>query len=107
MGFALKFFDVFGEDYETAPIILEDYTMEHVGNIPALQQSNPSSCPSIVEALENLPNQVISPNTVNCQEQSYGVGYAAQCGVTYSLTFTGNPGYLKQLEVDYYLDGDR
>lgn len=105
--FALKFYDLFGEDYTTGPIILEDYTQDHIPNIPALQQPGPSSCPSIVQALEDLPSRAIDPGTLRCEEKTFGVGSAAECGVTYSLTFRGNPGYLKQIEVDYYLDGQR
>jgi hypothetical protein len=98
--FALKFYDVFGEDFSTKPIVLEDYTTS-VGD----GQTN--TCSDIVNALEALPNTVVEHDTVHCQERNVGVGYGGQCGVTYSLTYTGNPGYLKDLEVDYYLDGQR
>ena len=40
-----------------------------------------------------------------CEEQAYGIGYAAECGVSYSLTFTRNPGYLKDVQIDYNLNG--
>jgi hypothetical protein len=105
--FALKFYDYFGDSFKTKPIILEDYTQRHIGNIPALEQPGPSTCSDIVTALESLPDNIIPSNSVVCQEKAFGVGYAAECGQTYTLTFTGNPGYLKNLEVDYYLDGDR
>lgn len=98
--FALKFYDAFGEDYTTKPIILEDYTKSK--DSPTV-----SSCSDIVNALEALPNTVISHDTIRCEEQAVGAGYGGECGVTYSLTYTGNPGYLKDLEVDYYLDGQR
>ena len=102
--FALKFFDAFGEDFVTKPIRLEDYTDRHDNNVDI---DEAHSCPDIVNALEALPSGVIAPGSVACEEQAWGVGYASECGVAYSLTFTGNPGYLKDLEVDYYLDGQR
>jgi hypothetical protein len=100
--FALKFFDVFGEDYVTKPINLEDYTDSHENNV---DKDEVHSCKDIINALEALPSTVIEAGSVVCEEQAHGIGYAAECGVTYSLTFTGNPGYLKDIEVDYYLDG--
>ena len=102
--FALKFYDAFGEDYVTKPILLEDYTDSHYNNVD-IDEVN--SCPHIVNALESLPSSIIAADSVVCQEEAWGVGYAAECGVAYSLTFTGNPGYLKDLELDYYLDGQR
>jgi hypothetical protein len=102
--FALKFYDTFGEDFVTKPIKLEDYTDKHDNQV-AIDPVN--SCPNIIDALEALPNTVVSPGSVWCEEQAWGEGYASECGVSYSLTFTGNPGYLKELEVDYYLDGRR
>jgi hypothetical protein len=100
--FAMKFFDVFGEDYVTKPINLEDYTNSHENNVDI---DEVHTCVDIVNALEALPNTVIESGSVVCEEQAYGIGYAAECGIAYSLTFTGNPGYLKDIEVDYYLDG--
>lgn len=100
--FALKFYDVFGEDYITKPIHLEDYTNSHDNNVDI---DEVDSCIDIINALEALPNTVIEPGSIVCEEQAHGIGYAAECGITYSLTFTGNPGYLKDVEVDYYLDG--
>jgi hypothetical protein len=101
--FALKFYDAFGEDYVTKPINLEDYTNSHLNNVDI---DEVDSCTDIVNALEALPNTVIEPGSVVCEEQAYGIGYAAECGISYSLTFTGNPGYLKDVELDYYLDGN-
>jgi hypothetical protein len=100
--FALKFYDVFGEDYVTKPIMLEDYTNSHLNNV---DKDEVDSCVDIINALEALPSAVIEPGSVRCEEQAYGIGYAAECGISYSLTFTGNPGYLKDVELDYYLDG--
>merc|ERR1712023_186545 len=81
--YALKFYDVFGEDYQTMPIKLG------------------SSCYTVEDALDGLPNTVIPDDSIVCVS-STATGYEE-----YELTFTGNPGYLKQLFVDTYLDGDR
>merc|ERR1712070_1059882 len=83
--YALKFYDVFGEDYTTMPI------------------PHDANCYTVEDALDGLPNTVIPDDSVVCHN-SDGRGLA---GEGYSLTFRGNPGYLKQLFVDTYLDGDR
>ena len=101
--YSLKFYDVFGEDYTTTPILYEDYTYDHENNAI---KSEVDSCAWVTTALESLPDSVVPKGSVACTETNYGRGYAAQCGNMYSLTFTGNPGILKQLEVDYY-DGGR
>jgi len=82
--YALKFYDVFGEDYETEPLKIGD------------------NCVDVRNALEGLPNTVIPKDSVRCYERADGRVYDH-----FSLTFRGNPGYLKQLFVDTYLDGDR
>jgi len=81
--YALKFYDVFGEDYVTGPI---DVT---------------ANCYTVEDALDGLPDTVIPDDSIVCSDEGTS-NYAH-----YSLTFRGNPGYLKQLEVDTYLDGDR
>jgi len=86
--YALKFYDVFGEDYTTEPIT--------VG----------AGCTDITSALESLPNTVIPTGSVVCTDGSTAVTGAPDTDM-YSLQFTGNPGYLKQLFVDTYLDGAR
>jgi len=101
--YSLKFYDVFGEDYTTPPIIYEDYTYDHTNNVV---KSEVDSCSWVTSALESLPDSVVPKGSVACSETNYGKGYAAECGNIYSLTFTGNPGILKELEVDYY-DGGR
>ena len=83
--YALKFYDVFGEDYTTMPI------------------PHDANCYTVEDALDGLPNTVIADDSVVCHN-SDGRGLV---GEGYSLTFRGNPGYLKQLFVDTYLDGDR
>jgi len=84
--YALKFYDVFGEDYQTIPIDLN------------------ADCFTVEDALDGLPNTVIPDDSIVCTEVATA---AADDYAEYSLTFRGNPGYLKQLFVDTYLDGDR
>merc|ERR1711988_533213 len=64
-------------------------------------------CTDIVTALEGLPNTVIPASSVVCSATQYYKTTAQSSAQTYSLTFTGNPGYLKPLTIDTYLDGHR
>jgi len=82
--YALKFYDVFGEDYLTEPI------------------KTTADCYTVEDALDGLPNTVIPDDSIHCTEDKTvsSDGYPG-----YSLTFRGNPGYLKELFVDTYLDG--
>ena len=99
--YAIKFYDVFGEDYETAPILASDDT----------------TCLEVVTALESLPNTVIPGGSIFCSYfygdfddllGSYDFDSASTSNFhMYSLTFTGNPGYLKPIEIDTHLDGQR
>merc|ERR1711998_280051 len=99
--YAIKFYDVFGEDYETAPILASQST----------------TCLDVVGALEALPNTVIPGGSVFCSDYwgqfdellgSYEYADTNEGGFhMYSLTFTGNPGYLKPIEIDSMLDGVR
>merc|ERR1711988_1719946 len=99
--YAIKFFDVFGEDYATAPI----------------KAAQATSCLDVVSALEALPNTVIPGGTVFCSYYwgqfdellgSYEYADYNEGGFhMYSLTFTGNPGYLKPIVIDSMLDGVR
>merc|ERR1711988_1373380 len=99
--YAIKFYDVFGEDYETAPILASQST----------------TCLDVVGALEALPNTVIPGGSVFCSDYwgqfdellgSYEYADTNEGGFhMYSLTFTGNPGYLKPIEIDSTLDGTR
>ena len=93
-SYGLEFFDALGEDYITAPIAVD------------------ADCTGVKSALESLPNKVVPSGTVSCTFQSESA--LGSDGVTmnlksvqYSLTFRGNPGYLKQLEVETHLDGKR
>lgn len=86
--YSIKFYDVFGEDYVTAPIDVTD--------------TSPST--TIANALLALPSNVVPSVTVT------GAGLAGSQGshtATYTITFTGNPGDLKEIEIMTYLDGDR
>jgi hypothetical protein len=83
--YALKFYDVFGEDYETGPIKIT------------------ANCSGVRDALEALPNTVVPYQSIQCSDEAHPDKNYAH----YSLTFRGNPGYLKQLFVDTYLDGSR
>jgi hypothetical protein len=92
--YAIKFYDVFGEDYVTEPITISTVDTTQGG------------CSDVVAALEGLPNTVIPAGSVYCS-QSQSITASQSSGQTYSLTFTGNPGYLKPLTIDTYLDGAR
>merc|ERR1711988_807649 len=99
--YAIKFYDVFGEDYVTAPI----------------KAAQSTTCLEVVSALEALPNTVIPGGSVFCSDYwgqfdellgSYEYADTNEGGFhMYSLTFTGNPGYLKPIEIDSMLDGTR
>merc|ERR1712054_505842 len=83
--YALKFYDAFGEDYQTIPLKTD------------------ATCYTVEDALDGLPNTVIPDDSIVCSK----VTETSPAATGYSLTFRGNPGYLKQLFVDTYLDGDR
>jgi len=94
--YAIKFYDAFGEDYETAPL--------SVG----------AKCPEVVAALEGMANDVVPKHGVACTMRGYtksdkpvnGKGPGLQT-VAYDLVFEENPGDLKPIEVNAYLDGER
>ena len=94
--YAIKFYDAFGEDYETAPLA--------VG----------AKCPEVVAALEGMANDVVPKHGVSCTMAGYttstnrsnGGGSGLQT-VAYDLVFEENPGDLKPIEVNAYLDGER
>jgi len=86
--YAIKFYDVFGEDYITQPL--------------ALSATGSGHCADVVNALKGLPDNVISD--VTCQDL---VAINTNEGFKYVLTFIGNPGKLRQLEIVEKLDGDR
>ncbi|CAN0065276.1 unnamed protein product, partial [Discosporangium mesarthrocarpum] len=71
----LKFYDVFGEDWVTDPMSV---------NV---------TCDGLQDALEALPNDVVSDATVYCEHIITGTY------MTYELTFSGNPGVLQVPEI--------
>ena len=85
--YAIKFYDVFGEDYLTEPIQLPPTGVDH--------------CDDVVAALKSLPNGVVKD--VDCSLVAISTDY----GFEYTLTFIKNPGELKELEFNTYLDGYR
>lgn len=83
--YAIKFYDVFGDDFQTKPLSVN------------------STCDEITTALEELPNSAVPMGSVICSMES---NYDAD-KVVYDLTFQENPGDLKPIEIDMYLDGSR
>lgn len=90
-SYALKFYDVFGEDHMT-----EALPIDGTGSINAV-----THCTTVVNALKALPNGIISD--VTCSQSVIPTSQ----GVEYTLTFTKNPGEMKELEINQYLDGAR
>ena len=91
--YAIKFYDVFGEDFQTAPLAAS------------------ADCAAVTAALEQLPNSVIPSNSVRC-DTVFGETLAAATAdkprtVAYDLLFEENPGDLKPIEINAYLDGTR
>jgi len=86
--YAIKFYDVFDEDYITEPIVFDGAT------------TNP-----IEDALEALPNSVVPQGSVAVSFTADSGG--ATKGGEYKVTFKQNPGALKQIEILKYLDGTR
>lgn len=81
--YTVRFFDVFGEDWYTAPI-------------PAPDCTTTACCTDLVKALENLPNDVIPKGSVKCMGDSDG------SHETMVVTFTGNPGALREPQLSKY-----
>jgi hypothetical protein len=81
--YAIKFYDTYGEDYVTEPIthLPTDYSAD------------------IKKALEALPNSVVPLDSVKVSILQSAVRDE------YTITFTKNPGALKQIEVLTNLDG--
>jgi len=89
--YAIKFYDISGEDFITRPL-----TITGTGAVDAK-----THCESVKEALLELPNGVVP--TIECSQAVIDTNR----GVEYTLTFTGNPGFLREMELDQYLDGSR
>jgi hypothetical protein len=114
--YALKFYDVFGEDWETDPIDIKSHDTN----------SELDTCNTIRKAMERIPNDVIPPGTMKCQalkhaafkkqyerngansgSRFYYLPTNFQTLISYTLAFPNNPGVLKQPEFNFYLDGSR
>jgi hypothetical protein len=86
--YALRFFDVFGDDHVTEPLDLTPTGSGH--------------CADVVNALLGLPNHVVP--SVECSDLTV---INTNEGFEYTLKFTGNPGELRELEIVEHLDGNR
>jgi hypothetical protein len=98
-SYAIGFHDVYGETWRTRPLRPD------------------SSCAEVVASLEDLPNDAIPDGSVRCVKKEWAVfddlspiklpSSGAFYGVKYSLAFTMNPGILKQISINRYLDASR
>jgi len=97
-SYALKFYDWYGEDFTTGAITGES--------------TFSTSCTQVVAALSALPDNAVGTVTCSGATATAAVGGQASAvagganGVDLQITFTGNPGYLKALEIVTNLDGD-
>ena len=89
--YSLKFYDICGEDYITKPLAVDG---------SGIVNSN-THCEDVVEALKELPNRVVPD--VSCSQ--FVINFNQ--GFEYTLTFKENPGKMKEMEIDEYLDGAR
>lgn len=90
--YAIKFYDITGEDWVTDPVAITA-----TGVLPG----GKTHCESVTEALLALPSGVVP--SIECSQTAI----STDKGVEYTLTFTGNPGPLREIELDQYLDGSR
>lgn len=94
-NYSLVFYDVYGEDWRTEAIDAD------------------ATCAGIIAKLEGLPNDVIPSNSILCLEQNPQLALASRAPLGYyyhkltTLVFAGNPGQLRQMEIDIHLDGPR
>jgi hypothetical protein len=96
--FTIRFFDHMGEDWETLPI------------------SANAECAEIVTALENIPNDVIPDGSVRCRKfesanPDYSLDFYGGTNLhilsKFTIMFPENPGLLKEIQINKYLDGMR
>eukprot|EP01041_Mallomonas_annulata_P006728 gene6726-13625_t len=98
--YSIVFYDVYGEDWVTAPI----------------QYGAP--CVDIIQSLESLPVGVIPSHSVRCLQWSNYQSVTEYdepvflmpnpyFGIKFTLVFPENPGKLKQPEIQVFLDGSR
>jgi len=105
-NYSLIFYDAYGEDWQTKPIDID------------------ATCDTITMALEELPNDVIPKDSVRCFKSFFAGGSAGTFGqdaaliepirdvlmyvrAKYTLAFPNNPGKLRQIGINKYLDGTR
>lgn len=93
-NYSIVFYDAVGEDWETVPIAWN------------------SSCSTVIEALEGLPNNVIAYDSIRCYKSSDNEGGPTPDAnrniySQYTIAFPMNPGKLPQIEINKYLDGSR
>jgi hypothetical protein len=103
-NYSIIFYDAHGEDWQTDPI--------DIG----------ADCTDIVAALEGIPNDVIPAGTVRCWKETINKavtkGFKTATSpivdstnvllhAKYIVAFPGNPGALKPIEINKYLDGAR
>ena len=100
-NYSLEFHDIHEKRWLTSPI---DYD---------------ASCLDVIDALESLPNDVIPAKSVRCtkwgdynnipatDEPIHFDGSSEYYGIKYTIAFPGNPGLLKPLKINKYLDGKR
>jgi len=95
--YSITFYDHHGEDWETGPLAAD------------------ADCAAIITALEDIPNDVVPDDSVRCykfdtNEDPYAY-WALETNMEvfhrYTLLFPENPGYLKEIRLNKYLDGDR
>ena len=89
--YAIKFYDAFGEDYQTDPLAAT------------------ADCTAIKAALESMANDIVPAGSVICTEIAAGAGVDVNSRnkVEYDLVFTENLGDLKPIEINANLDGTR
>lgn len=97
--YAIEFHDVFGEDWRTDPL------------------PHDADCDAVVAALEGFPNSVVPGGSVRCVKSAWGQledlspiqlpSSARYYGQKYSLAFSMNPGLLKQISINMFLDDSR
>jgi len=90
--FAIVFFDVHGEDYETQPIDVP---------VGVARAGQGTLCAAIQTALVSLPNDVMKCNTKDVTLSACVTCSAVASAHAYTviLGFPNNPGYLKPLEI--------
>jgi len=104
-NYSLWFEDRTGEDWQTGPIDIR------------------ATCTEVTDALEALPNNVFPKNSVKCYQHMFVAHYSSPISSyatwiggrqddnyhypKFTLAFPSNPGYLKQIAINKFLDGSR